>query len=600
MSDLRDTLTPAGHLGRQLGKFRLEKRLGSGAMGDVFLGVHVSLGNFVAVKLLNAAATRAPGGIQRFANEARAVAAIGHENIAGVIDQDQLPDGTPYIVMEFVEGTTLRELLVENGALPLKQSAQIALDALSAVGAAHHKGIVHRDLKPENVRVMPSGRSKVLDFGVAKLLDSPNPALSTDGAIIGTPHYMAPEQVKAEPIDGRADLYAIGVMLFECVTGQRPFDAPNMIALLDRQVNAAPPWPSKLRGDVPPALEQVILKALEKHPGRRFSSAEEMAAALRALLPALDGLGTLPTVTPAAAVYTPTRKEQAPPVQTPAPVESATPQPLRRPRSVLPFVFVVVLAAVSAVVTVAVMRWQPEQPAQPPTMVEAPKPQAEVAPPAPASVEALPPPPSPAPAAVVAVKPKPVRKPEVQPPPPEPKPEPKKSSVTFIETGGNGKKAPPDYDPKRFELIGYLPRAKALATAELSDAVLINMDAEGVGADGTADLTLSREFTANYWFRSPSRSKVDPRLPDRDQDIPCKVYVEVNAKGTETRVVTSSDGCKEKVLPPYRCSMAEVMKRGIAEGARRDKVGKVTYVFDGTWMVDQGDGEGETVYFSCP
>ncbi len=576
MTDLRDTLPASGHSGRLIGKFRLERRLGSGAMGDVWLGIHTTLGNSVAVKLLNAAATREPGGIERFANEARAVAAIGHENIAGVIDHDQLPDGTPYIVMEYVEGTTLRELLVEAGALPLRRCAELCIDVLAALSAAHVKGIVHRDLKPENVRVTPNGRAKVLDFGVAKLLGKPTPSL-TQGAIIGTPHYMAPEQIASGPIDGRADLYAVGVMLFECVTGQRPFEAENMVALLEKQVNAAPPWPSKLRPGLPPSLEHVILKALEKKPERRFASADEMSAALRALVPALDGSGPALTVTP---VYTPTRKEAATPQPVPPP-----PQPEQRPSRLKWLAFAASLFAIGLAAVVVTQR-----------------------PTTPMPVEVVPPPPQqPPPSPLVGEKAE-VRGPESDPAPApptiKPKPVPKPSPPKPIEPPPAHSTAPspqpPDYDPKRFEVLGYLPKAKARALELMSDAVLINLDVEGVGADGTADLTLSREFEANYWFRSPARSKVDPRLPDRDQDIPCKVYVEVTAKGVETRIVDSFDGCKEKLLPQPRCSMAEVMKRGIAEGAKPTKVGKVTFLSDGTWMVDQGDGDGETVYFSCP
>jgi hypothetical protein len=172
--------------------------------------------------------------------------------------------------------------------------------------------------------------------------------------------------------------------------------------------------------------------------------------------------------------------------------------------------------------------------------------------------------------------------------------------VKWVVTGGDSQARPIDFDPKHFDLLGYAKRAQALASERMNDAVLINMDAEGVYRDGRADLTLSKSFSANYGFRSPSRSKVNPALPDRDQDVPCKLYVIVTAKEIETRIAESSDGCKEQALPAPRCSMAQVMERGLANGARSDKVGKVTFLTDGTWMVDQGDGAGETAYFSCP
>ncbi len=599
---MNDTLPSSGRLGQVVGKFRLDRLLGSGAMGEVYLGLHVELGSPVAVKVLNRAAQADPKGVARFANEAKAVAAIGHENIAGIIDHDALSDGTPYIVMEFVEGITLRELLVEQGVLSCRQAAQLTLDVLAGLSAAHAKGIVHRDLKPENVRVTPAGRAKVLDFGVAKMLQAPT--LTTEGAIVGTPHYMAPEQVNADAIDGRVDVYATGVMLFELVTGQRPFEGHNMSELLAKQLHAAPPWPSKLRPDVPPALEQVILRALEKQPERRFESAQAMSAALAALLPGLDGRAPLPTVTPAASVYTPTRKEVATPGPPPrAPASEPAPAPRR---SRLPLVALALVVLTGAAVTAAWVSLTPST-AHEPIVVEAPPKAAE-----PKAPEVVPPPPSSEPAAEpIAVKPKVGPKPVPRPPepaklvekPPEPPPPEERKTlkgVTIVETGKPRKVTPPDYDPKRFELIGYLPRAKAKAVELMSDAVLINMDVDGVGADGTADLTLSGDYEANYWFRSPSLSKVDPRIPVRDQDIPCKVYVVASARHVETFVADSFDGCREKVLPPWRCTMPEVVKKAYAQGARKDRAGKVTFLSDGTWMLDQGDDQGETAYFSCP
>ncbi|MBL8957661.1 MAG: serine/threonine protein kinase, partial [Myxococcaceae bacterium] len=439
---MNDTLPSGGREGRLVGKFRLERKLGSGAMGEVFLGVHVVLGNFVAVKVLNATTRGDPGAVARFANEARAVAAIGHENIAGIIDHDELPDGTPCIVMEYVEGATLRDLLFDGGPLALKTAAQLMIDVLAAVGAAHAKGVVHRDLKPENVRVTPGGRAKVLDFGVAKLLQSPDPKLSTDGALIGTPHYMAPEQVNAEAIDGRTDLYATGVMLFECVTGQRPFEAPTLVALLQKQLQAAPPWPSKLRPGLPSSLEQVILKALEKEPGRRYQSAGEMAEALRALLPELEGaVAPAPAVAPPGALYTPTRKEQGA-VATPA---LAAPEPSPAPRrSRLPWVALLLAVVTFGVTIAALMTWKPA--GDGPLVIEAPPEKPKPAPEVPLPPEPVAPsppvaePPQP-PVQQVAKnnKPKPVPRAPEPVKPVEPEPRKPQNGVTMIETGRDRK-----------------------------------------------------------------------------------------------------------------------------------------------------------------
>ena len=625
MSDAsNDTLPASGHLGRVIGKFRLERRLGSGAMGDVFLGVHTALGNFVAIKILNATATAESTGVERFLNEARAVAAIGHENIASVIDQDRLADGTPYIVMEYVEGTTLRDLLVERKALPLRFAAELAIDTLAALSAAHRKGIVHRDLKPENIRVTLSQRAKVLDFGVAKLLQSPSTQLSTDGALIGTPHYMAPEQIAAGPIDGRADLYAVGVLLFECTTGRRPFEGRTLMELLQQQLHAAPPWPHQLRPDLTTPLEEVILKALEKDPARRFQSADEMAAALRALLPALTK-GNAPvmetggadvTATPGGSVYTPTRKER--PVAEPG-LEAKTERSGPRWRGLQLAAVFAGLAALSAAVVLVVQTQQqgvveivprrdtPRVAVAPPVK-EAPRRVAENL--APGSQEATVTPPqvaTPVPPAKPGGGQKPVTaavQTKVPPAPAAAGPDAVKpatgGSAVFINTSAQLENLPADYDAKHFDVFGYVKRARALAAERMSDAVLINVDADGVLADGHADLTLSRDYEARYWFRSPSRSVVNPALPTRDQDIVCKVYITATAKGVERHLASSSDGCTDKPLPAWRCTMPQAMQKGAMLGARTDRAAKVTFLTDGTWMIDQGDGPNETVFFSCP
>ncbi|MBL8956049.1 MAG: hypothetical protein JNK82_35065 [Myxococcaceae bacterium] len=330
-----------------------------------------------------------------------------------------------------------------------------------------------------------------------------------------------------------------------------------------------------------------------------------MAEALRALLPELEGaVAPAPAVAPPAALYTPTRKEQGA-VATPA---LAAPEPSPAPRrSRLPLVALVLALLTFGVTVAALMTWKPA--GEPPLVIEVPpekpKPAPEVPlPPEPVApsppVAEPPPPPPPAVQQVAKNKPKPVPRAPEPVKPVEPEPRKPQNGVTMIETGRDRKTTPPDFDAKRFELFGYLPKAKEKALEMMSDAVLINMDVEGVGPDGTANLALSPAYEANYFFRSPSRSKVDGRLPARDQEIACKVYVVVKAKSVETFVTTSSDGCREKALPPWKCTMAEAVKRAQAEGAKAGPVGKVTYLADGTWMFDQGDGAGETVYFSCP
>ena len=304
---------PASRLvGETVGRYRVERLLGSGGMGEVYLGVHLAIGNKVAIKILSPGAARAPGAAERFLNEARAAAVVDHENIARVIDYDTLPDGTAYLTMEYVDGQTLREMLTVQGALPLQRAASIALDVLGALGAVHSRGFVHRDLKPENVRLTPAGKAKVLDFGIAKALGAgPTPITREQGAP-GTPLYMAPEQIASRAVDGRADLYSLGVILYECATGRPPFEGRSVAELLRQHLDAAPPWPHHLRPEMPSAFETVILRALEKDPVRRFASAEDMAADLKAATASEHAAAELGATMPSAprAEYTPTVPEK--------------------------------------------------------------------------------------------------------------------------------------------------------------------------------------------------------------------------------------------------------------------------------------------------
>jgi serine/threonine protein kinase len=271
-------------LGTTIGRFRIARLIGSGGMGRVYVGVHPSIGSRVAVKVLTPDAAAEPDLVERFFAEARAVNLIRHEAIIDMLDLATLPDGRPYILMEYLSGQSLAAVIEQRGPLPLGTVAQLIGEVLAALGAAHRKGIVHRDLKPDNIFVLASGRAKVLDFGIAKLdraLDSSRPPTRTD-QVLGTPEYMAPEQVSAGAVDARADLYAIGVILFEAVTGQRPFRAKALYELFRQHVETAPPRPSALRPELPESYEAVILRALAKAPEDRFATAADLATALAA------------------------------------------------------------------------------------------------------------------------------------------------------------------------------------------------------------------------------------------------------------------------------------------------------------------------------
>ena len=280
----RNPMLPIGDdllLGTTIGAYRVACLLGIGGMGRVYKGVHPTIGSRVAIKVLSRECSDRRDLVDRFFAEARAVNVIRHEGIVNVLDLAVLPDGRPYIIMEYVDGAPLANL-IGGAPLPLGGLARLAVEVLDALGAAHAKGIVHRDLKPDNIFVTPGGRPKVLDFGIAKLTDmgSLNSATRT-GSLLGTPHYMSPEQAAGRPVDLRADIYAMGVILFECATGQRPFSAESLFDLLTQHVQAPPPSPRALRPDMPPAMESVILTALGKAPDQRFGSAAAMSMALQ-------------------------------------------------------------------------------------------------------------------------------------------------------------------------------------------------------------------------------------------------------------------------------------------------------------------------------
>ncbi len=280
-------LAPIGEdvlLGTTIGVYRVARLLGIGGMGRVYKGVHPQIGSRVAIKVLSRECSDRRDLVERFFAEAKAVNLIRHESIVNVLDLATLPDGRPYIIMEYLDGAPLASLVeygvAHQAALPLGGVARLAAEVLDALGAAHAKGIVHRDLKPDNIFVAPSGRPKVLDFGIAKLSDV-NHASTRTGSLLGTPHYMSPEQAAGRVVDHRADIYAIGVILFECATGRKPFLAEALFDLLRMHVEVPPPSPRALRPDMPPALEQVILTALAKAPEQRFATTMAMSLALQ-------------------------------------------------------------------------------------------------------------------------------------------------------------------------------------------------------------------------------------------------------------------------------------------------------------------------------
>jgi serine/threonine protein kinase/class 3 adenylate cyclase len=296
--DLQDAL-----IGKKCGNYQLERVLGSGGMGTVYAALHPTLGKRVAIKVLRPELAGNRKAVGRLIDEARASTAIGHKNIIEVFDIGETPEGITYLAMELLEGETLQQALQREGRLDPARAIGIARQICAALSAAHRRGIIHRDLKPQNVFLVAGERGvdqvKVLDFGAAKLLDDLNrisPATAT-GALIGTPFYMAPEQARGQPVDGRTDIWALGVILFRCLTGLLPFVGETTTEVLLSMLTDAPPTFSSLAPEagVPPELEQLVLGTLSKDPAGRPPDLSALDAGLAACLP--PGEGALPETT---------------------------------------------------------------------------------------------------------------------------------------------------------------------------------------------------------------------------------------------------------------------------------------------------------------
>src|SRR3954447_3866934 len=260
------------------GRYRAVRRLGAGGMAEVWCAEDEVLGRQVALKLLGGRFAEDPDFRERFRREAQAAAGLTHPNIVGIFDRSEW-EGTPYIAMELVDGRTLKELVSERGPLPPPVAVNFVEQVLRALGYAHRRGIVHRDVKPQNVIIDAEGTAKVADFGIARAANS---EMTETGAIVGTVQYLSPEQAQGRPVDSRSDLYSAGVVLYELLTGQVPFDGEAPVSIALKHVSEPPVPPAQLEPGTPPALEAVVLRALEKAPARRFQSAEEFIAALEA------------------------------------------------------------------------------------------------------------------------------------------------------------------------------------------------------------------------------------------------------------------------------------------------------------------------------
>lgn len=329
------------YVGREIaGQFRVIEKIGAGGMGAVYKAEQPEMRRFVAIKILHARFLSRQDLVTRFKREARAMSHLSHPNTAKVFLYGQLEDGACYFVMEYLEGQNLAQTIRREGPMDPLRAIHIMIQTCGALEEAHRGGIIHRDLKPENIFLTTQGGiadfPKVLDFGLAKVSERQmrpgSLILTQEGMVFGTPEFMSPEQARGETLDGRSDIYSLGVILYELLTGKLPFDAAQSMEFIQKHVKEAP-IPLSVRAPdrtFPPGLEQVLAKALAKRPEERFASAAEFASALDQVAQgtfSMSAIRALPTGEPASP---PPSAERAadrsqPPAHAPAALRSPTP-----------------------------------------------------------------------------------------------------------------------------------------------------------------------------------------------------------------------------------------------------------------------------------
>ncbi len=647
-------------LGTLLGQFRVARMLGAGGMGTVYKAVHPDIGSRVAIKVLSHDCARRRDLVERFFAEARAVNVIRHESIVNVLDLAMLPDGRPYIVMEYLDGVSL-SAVIDRGPLPLGSLARLAGEVLGGLGAAHAKGIVHRDLKPDNIFVSPQGHAKVLDFGIAKLRPETgaSPTPTQTGSLLGTPHYMSPEQAMAQAVDARTDVYAMGVILYEGATGRKPFMAPSLFDLLRQQVEQAPLPPRGYRPDMPPDYEAVILRAMEKRPENRWQSAGALANALAQVTMMLPGEAWIPigvdssgaarigppsVPTPHGPALAPTVRAATP---TPGPLQlSPTPSgagelhPQGAPRRSRAGLWVglalVAVAAGGVGVGVAMSgggddggegtgnRVPATGNGEQETVDGVSAGPGEVADagavavgggevhingrvfingqPVTPQTLGMPAPSAPSPSASAPSPSASAPSPSASAPSPSasaPSPSPSAPSPS--------PSAPPTPGPVNtaaFDVTGYIATAQKLARGYFDDVVLVRIDAEGVFPDGRARLKLSDDFSVLYRFVSPSRAKRPRDLPKGVPFKPtCKVYVNVTGNGVDVHPLEGWE-CDEPLVGKPRCSARDVWQKARLQGATTEEAAADVGYWagpggKGRWHLDIEDEFSEWITDDC-
>jgi eukaryotic-like serine/threonine-protein kinase len=314
------------------GRYRIVRKLGSGGMADVYLAEDEELGRRIAIKILNDRHANDESFVERFRREAKNAAGLSHPNIVAIYDRGEA-EGTYYIAMEYLDGRSLKELVVARGPLPIGDAIDATRQVLAALRFAHRKGVVHRDIKPHNVMADADGRLKVTDFGIARAGVS---QMTEAGSIIGTAQYLSPEQARGAAVDQRSDLYSVGVVLYEMLTGKTPFTGETPVEIAMKHLSDPPRPPSLERPDISPDLDMVVLRALAKSPDDRYQTAEEMDAELERVS---QGLGVTAATADAAtmvlsgadAAPTSIIPPRRPPSATRPSYQYAEPPPRRRP-----------------------------------------------------------------------------------------------------------------------------------------------------------------------------------------------------------------------------------------------------------------------------
>ena len=269
--------------GQMLGPYRIINQVGRGGMANVYKAYQASMDRYVAIKVLPSQLAESAEFVQRFKQEARTIANLEHPHILPVFDYGE-SDGVAYFVMRYLDAGTLRDRMEAGRPLPLNEIDRIFTQLTDALGYAHGRGVVHRDLKPANALIDAQGNLFLTDFGIAKILESASPGLTRTDAIMGTPAYISPEQAQSRPVDQRSDIYSLGIILYEMVTGSVPFTADTPLAVVLKHISDPLPLPSVIKPDLPQPIEQIILKALAKNPNDRFATTSEFVAAWRKAL----------------------------------------------------------------------------------------------------------------------------------------------------------------------------------------------------------------------------------------------------------------------------------------------------------------------------